>query len=126
MIADVDDCEERSAGSVLTAGAGRTPCPAPAVLAELLRSAESVVALTGAGISAPSGIPDFRGRAGIQKGLWENANPMEVAPLLTHRGGGRVVIVTQGPTPLDELAELRLHGDVVGELEGLLEALELS
>lgn len=48
-------------------------------LAQLIEDAGSVVALTGAGISVPSGIPDFRGRAGIQKGLWENVNPMEVA-----------------------------------------------
>ena len=45
-------------------------------LAELIRGAESVVALTGAGISVPSGIPDFRSPG---TGLWENVNPMEVA-----------------------------------------------
>ena len=45
-------------------------------LAELIRGADSVVALTGAGISVPSGIPDFRS-PGV--GLWENVNPMEVA-----------------------------------------------
>jgi NAD-dependent deacetylase len=45
-------------------------------LAELVRSARSVVALTGAGISVPSGIPDFRS-AGT--GLWEKVDPMEVA-----------------------------------------------
>lgn len=48
-------------------------------LAKLIGRARSVVALTGAGISVPSGIPDFRGRAGNQNGLWENVNPMEVA-----------------------------------------------
>jgi len=47
-----------------------------AALAELLRDARSVVALTGAGISVPSGIPDFRSPG---TGLWENVNPMEVA-----------------------------------------------
>lgn len=36
------------------------------------------VALTGAGISTPSGVPDFRSHS---SGLWENANPMEVASL---------------------------------------------
>jgi NAD-dependent deacetylase len=47
-----------------------------AALAELIREAGSVVALTGAGISVPSGIPDFRSPG---TGLWENVNPMEVA-----------------------------------------------
>ncbi len=45
-------------------------------LAELISQAGSVVALTGAGISVPSGIPDFRTP---QTGLWENVDPMEVA-----------------------------------------------
>src|SRR5256885_6206127 len=45
-------------------------------LAGLLRDAGSVVALTGAGISVPSGIPDFRSPG---TGLWENVDPMEVA-----------------------------------------------
>jgi len=45
-------------------------------LAELVREAGSVVALTGAGISVPSGIPDFRSPG---SGLWENVDPMEVA-----------------------------------------------
>jgi NAD-dependent deacetylase len=45
-------------------------------LAELIRQAGSVVALTGAGISVPSGIPDFRSP---RTGLWANVDPMEVA-----------------------------------------------
>lgn len=45
-------------------------------LAELIRAAGSVVALTGAGISVPSGIPDFRSPG---TGLWERVDPMEVA-----------------------------------------------
>jgi NAD-dependent deacetylase len=45
-------------------------------LARLVREAGSVVALTGAGISVPSGIPDFRSPG---TGLWENVDPMEVA-----------------------------------------------
>jgi NAD-dependent deacetylase len=47
-----------------------------AELAALIREAERVVALTGAGISVPSGIPDFRTPG---KGLWEKVDPMEVA-----------------------------------------------
>jgi len=45
-------------------------------LAELVRGAGSVVALTGAGVSVPSGIPDFRSPG---TGMWERVDPMEVA-----------------------------------------------
>ena len=45
-------------------------------LAELVRGVRSVVALTGAGISTPSGIPDFRSPG---TGLWERVDPMQVA-----------------------------------------------
>jgi len=45
-------------------------------LAELIRESSCTVALTGAGISVPSGIPDFRTR---ETGLWANVDPMEVA-----------------------------------------------
>ncbi len=45
-------------------------------LAELVREAGSAVALTGAGISVPSGIPDFRSPG---TGIWEKVDPMEVA-----------------------------------------------
>jgi NAD-dependent deacetylase len=51
-------------------------------LAGLIRSARSVVALTGAGISVPSGIPDFRSPG---TGLWENVDPMEVAHISVWR-----------------------------------------
>jgi NAD-dependent deacetylase len=47
-----------------------------AQLAELIRESRSTVALTGAGISVPSGIPDFRTP---ETGLWANVDPMEVA-----------------------------------------------
>jgi NAD-dependent deacetylase len=45
-------------------------------LAEMLREAQSALVLTGAGVSVPSGIPDFRSPG---KGIWEKVNPMEVA-----------------------------------------------
>ncbi len=48
----------------------------------LLRQAQFVVALTGAGISTPSGIPDFRSPA---SGLWNRVNPFEVASLQSFR-----------------------------------------
>ena len=44
-----------------------------------IRESRSMVALSGAGISTPSGIPDFRSP---QAGIWENvADPMEVASI---------------------------------------------
>jgi NAD-dependent deacetylase len=49
---------------------------------QLLQNAKHTVALTGAGISTPSGIPDFRSRG---SGLWEKYNPMEVASLSAFR-----------------------------------------
>lgn len=57
-------------------GGVRSSDPAIARLAELVRGARSVVALTGAGISVPSGIPDFRTP---RTGLWEKVDPMQVA-----------------------------------------------
>ena len=59
----------RSGGQVATA-ASRS------ALAELIRESSCTVALTGAGISVPSGIPDFRTPG---TGLWEKVDPMEVA-----------------------------------------------
>ncbi len=50
--------------------------------AELFRKARQVVVLTGAGISTPSGIPDFRSEG---TGLWSSDEPMEVASLGTFR-----------------------------------------
>jgi NAD-dependent deacetylase len=55
---------------------GRVAHDAVTALADLVRGAASVVALTGAGISVPSGIPDFRSPG---TGIWENVDPMEVA-----------------------------------------------
>ena len=45
-------------------------------LAEMIREARSAFVLTGAGVSVPSGIPDFRSPG---TGIWEKVNPMEVA-----------------------------------------------
>jgi NAD-dependent deacetylase len=45
-------------------------------LAELIRQSRSTIVLTGAGVSVPSGIPDFRTP---ETGLWANVDPMEVA-----------------------------------------------
>ena len=50
--------------------------------AELLRHSSNTVVLTGAGISTPSGIPDFRSNG---DGLWNKVDPMQVASLETFR-----------------------------------------
>jgi NAD-dependent protein deacetylase/lipoamidase len=57
------------------AGPKTVESPAFAKAQELLRNAESVAVLTGAGISAESGIPTFRGSAG----LWKQFRPEDLA-----------------------------------------------
>ncbi len=52
------------------------PSTAARRLAGLVRESGCAVALTGAGVSVPSGIPDFRTP---ETGLWANVDPMEVA-----------------------------------------------
>lgn len=49
---------------------------------ELVRRAERIVALTGAGFSTPSGIPDFRSPT---SGVWQHADPAVVASLHAFR-----------------------------------------
>ena len=49
---------------------------------ELLHSARHGVVLTGAGISTPSGIPDFRSH---KTGLWTRDDPIQVASLTAFR-----------------------------------------
>jgi NAD-dependent deacetylase len=50
--------------------------------ARLIREAHLAVVFTGAGISTPSGIPDFRGNP---SSLWNNINPMQIASLTALR-----------------------------------------
>src|SRR6266705_2924011 len=47
------------------------------MLAELIAANQPCVALTGAGVSTESGIPDFRSRSG----LWAQYDPMEYATI---------------------------------------------
>ena len=93
-----------------------------AQLAELVREADRVVALTGAGISVPSGIPDFRSPG---SGLWENVNPMEVAHIDAFRRDPTRFWAFYGERfqTLDEKHPNRAH-EVLAELEraGILDA----
>lgn len=50
--------------------------------ARLLRASQYAVALTGAGLSTRSGIPDFRSPG---SGLWETHDPLEVASIYAFR-----------------------------------------
>jgi len=51
-------------------------------IGHLIRSCENTIALSGAGVSTPSGIPDFRSS---NSGLWETYDPFEVASLNSFR-----------------------------------------
>jgi NAD-dependent deacetylase len=50
-------------------------------------------------------------------------HPVASLPGTTLEGGGKLVLVTQGPTPYDRDAEVKLEGDVVDELSAVLAAL---
>lgn len=50
--------------------------------ADIICASRQTVVLTGAGISTPSGIPDFRSP---DSGLWENFDPFEIASLSSFR-----------------------------------------
>jgi NAD-dependent deacetylase len=60
----------------------------PAELIALLRSAERVTVMTGAGISAESGVPTFRD---AQTGLWTKYDPQELATPHAFRRNPRLV-----------------------------------
>jgi NAD-dependent deacetylase len=64
-------------------------------IAELLTSARHAVAFTGAGISTPSGIPDFRSP---DSGLWTKHDPMVVASIQTFRAEPRIFYEWMRPT----------------------------
>ena len=87
-------------------------------LAGLIRESRCTVALTGAGVSVPSGIPDFRTPG---KGLWEQVDPMSVATIdAFHRNTKRFwdfyrprfhMLSDKQPNPAHEaLAELERRG----------------
>jgi NAD-dependent deacetylase len=52
--------------------------------------------------------------------------PVAALPGLTLSRGGRVALVTQGPTPYDSDADVKLDGDVVEDLEAVLAELDRS
>src|SRR5438045_2801422 len=91
-------------------------------LARQIAAAERVVALTGAGVSVPSGIPDFRTPG---TGLWEKVDPMEVAHIDAWRSDPDrfwgfysqrfASLVDKQPNPAHEaIAELERRGLIRG------------
>jgi NAD-dependent deacetylase len=54
--------------------------------ATLIKQADNIVAMTGAGFSTPSGIPDFRSS---ESGLWDQSDPMAVASIFAFRQSPR-------------------------------------
>ncbi|MDQ4047950.1 MAG: NAD-dependent deacylase [Actinomycetota bacterium] len=87
-----------------------------------MREARRAVVLTGAGISVPSGIPDFRSPG---TGLWADVDPMEVAHIdawrrdpdrfWTFYGQRFASLVDTRPNPAHEaIAELERRGMVRG------------
>jgi NAD-dependent deacetylase len=90
--------------------------------AQLIRDAEKSIALTGAGISTPSGIPDFRSS---RSGLWQTFNPMEVASLAAFRYQpekffewvrplARTILEAEPNAAHVALAELEVAGFLIG------------
>ena len=53
----------------------------------------------------------------------KNAAPVASLPGITLESGGLLALVTQGPTPYDTDAEVKLDGDVVAELDAVMAAL---
>ena len=106
------------AGKIRAEAERRTTNDAAARLASLITRSKSTVALTGAGISVPSGIPDFRSPG---TGIWENVDPFEVATIdAFHRNTKRFwdfyrprfeLLGDKRPNPAHEaLAELERRG----------------
>jgi NAD-dependent deacetylase len=50
--------------------------------------------------------------------------PVAGLPSVTLGRGGRLAVITKGPTPFDPDATVRMDGDVVADLEAVLDALD--
>ena len=68
---------------------------------------------------------DFAAEADLMIAIGSSleVHPVAAVPGLTLDNGGKLVLITQGPTPYDRDAEVKLDGDVVDELVAVLEAL---
>ncbi len=102
--------------------ASQTVASGASRVADLLRSSDRAVVLTGAGVSVPSGIPDFRTPG---TGIWEKVDPMEVAHIDAFRSDPDrfwgfysqrfVSLIDKRPNPAHEaIAELERRGLIRG------------
>ena len=89
---------------------------------ELIARSKKAVALTGAGISTASGIPDFRSS---ESGLWQNADPFQVASIYAFRQRpqdfyewmqpiAKLVIEAEPNVAHTSLVDLEEHGPLAG------------
>ncbi len=93
----------------------------PRELAALLKQSQKAVALTGAGISVESGIPDFRSKGG----LWERFDPLEYATITAFKKNpakvwamlremDRILVQARPNQAHHALADLEKRGLLVG------------
>jgi NAD-dependent deacetylase len=52
--------------------------------------------------------------------------PVAGLPSVTLGRGGKIAVITQGPTPFDQDAAVRMDGDVVADLDAVLAALDTN
>jgi NAD-dependent deacetylase len=90
----------------------------------LIQTSNQIIAFTGAGISTPSGIPDFRSPG---KGMWETTDPMEVASIHTfhHKPqaffGWLIPLIKVSMNAKPNLAHLALAKmEQIGKLAGII------
>jgi NAD-dependent deacetylase len=87
----------------------------PQQLADLIRQSRCIVALTGAGISVESGIPDFRSKGG----LWERFDPFEYATIHAfEKNPAKVWVMLKEMDGLLARARPNLAHYALAELEG--------
>ena len=73
-----------SSGLLAMTSPGRRPSSDMAAFREHLAAAKSVVILTGAGVSAESGVPTFRGAGGLWRKYSAPGMTFSVSPILVY------------------------------------------